>query len=92
MTLDRLQRHIKLMGDLAVGAPLRGKPRHVQFPRAQCFQPGAPLTSRAGAEGLQFFSYVGCQRTGAASGREVESLGERFARGGAVTLSSQHSS
>ena len=89
---DGLQRHVELEGDFAVGATPGGEPHDVQLPGAQRFQARAPRAPRAGAGGFEFFSHTRCQRAGAAAACKVESLGERLARGGAVTSPAQPSS
>ena len=66
------------MGDLAVGATLGSEAHHTQLAGGQRLDTGAPLASRAGAGGLELLARASGQRTGAASGGEVERFRERL--------------
>src|SRR6266545_134570 len=89
VTLDGLERHIQLVGDLAVRVALGRQPYDAQLAGSERFHTDAPLASRAGAGGLELLARAGGQRPGAAAGGEVERLGERLARGSALASPTQ---
>src|SRR5215475_15558599 len=88
VTLDGFERHIELVGDFSVGPTIGRQLRDTQLSRTQGLQACAPLATWACAGGFEFLTGACCQRSGAAPGRKVQSLGKRFARGGTGPMSS----
>src|SRR5262245_48291030 len=62
VTLDCLERHVQLVGDLAVGTAVCGEPHDAQLGGRQCLETGAPRASRPGAGGLQLFAGASRER------------------------------
>ena len=89
MAFDGLERHVQLVGDLAVGTALGHQPHHAELARGQRFQAAAPDTSGAGAGGPELITCAGGERASATAGGEVERLGERFACSGAPAVPAQ---
>src|SRR5262252_802689 len=84
MALDRLERDVELVGDLAICAAFGRQPRDAKLARRQRLDALAPRTSRSRADGVQFLAYASGQWRRSTARGEVERLAEEIARLGAL--------
>src|SRR5262245_8240371 len=89
VTLDGLEGHVQLLGDLAIRAALGRQPRDAELARGERLGPGPPRAPRTGAGGVELLPRAPGERPGAAARGQVERVGERLARIGAPAGATQ---
>ena len=72
------------MGDLAIGTALGRETHDPQLAGSERFHTGSPLTSWAGASGLELLARPAGQPARAAADGELERFSERLTRSGAL--------
>src|SRR5262249_44733773 len=92
MTLDGLERDVKLVSDLTIRPPLGSKPCDAQLARRQCLDAATKLAPRPRTRRPELVSCPGDERSRAAPGGKVESLGERLPSRGPLSGPAQRSS
>src|SRR5262245_23861578 len=92
VAFDGLERHVQLVGDLAIRPTAAGEPYDAQLARRQRLDAGAPRTSRPGPGCLELFARASREWTGTTAGREVERFDKRLACGRTLAVPAQRRS